>query len=151
MSNQIFVMFASYMIPCRFTTGQSKSHSNHLIHHVCWSWSLTSVLVLVRNRYWLSSDLWCSDFLIELRKNVDDIPRSSLVEGSINSTQYIWFYFKQSHYFPTWRESPSVISLWSPFDWLPFPDLRIFDSRNPNGLFQWVKSASLWLVVFANW
>ena len=47
----------------------------------------------------LGSELWRSDFLIELRKNVDDIPGSSIVEGSSNSTQYIWLYFKQSYSF----------------------------------------------------
>ena len=39
----------------------------------------------------LGSDTWCSDFLIEPGKNVEDLPRPSIVKGSIVSTQHVWF------------------------------------------------------------
>ena len=38
----------------------------------------------------LGSELWCSGIPIESVKNMDDVHRPSIVEGSINSTQYIW-------------------------------------------------------------
>ena len=49
----------------------------------------------------LGSDAWCSDFLVGPRRNMKDLPRPSPVEGSSNSTQYIWLQFNQSYSFST--------------------------------------------------
>ena len=38
----------------------------------------------------LGSELWCSGIPIESVKNMDDLPRPSIVGGSSVSTQYIW-------------------------------------------------------------
>ena len=38
----------------------------------------------------LGSDIWCLDFLIESVKNMNDLPRPSIVGGSNVSTQYVW-------------------------------------------------------------
>ena len=38
----------------------------------------------------LGSDAWCLDFPIKQGRIMNDLPRSSIVEGSTVSTQYVW-------------------------------------------------------------
>ena len=52
--------------------------------------SVTHVSLASGTSLGLGSELWCSGIPIESVKNMDDLPRPSIVEGSTNSTQYIW-------------------------------------------------------------
>ena len=99
--DQILVMFSLLLGSMCIHYHPSRNHIPIINSDTCVGLDSHMLILILDIGLGLGLELWCSGSPFESGKNVDDIPRSSIVEGSSNSTQYIWLYFKQSHSFLT--------------------------------------------------